>query len=157
GVSLNDEAPAMSDRFKTAISRDIAKLVIDMRMDPRGNIVTKTNRLTAVPAVSRDIVDDLGEQIQASFDMVAVPLPGSMAQPGQTWKARRSVPIDMPGVTQTASMDMTYTYRGVRTQDGREVAVLELRGTLLSARDPTMTLRGRTNGTAVVDPATGVV
>jgi hypothetical protein len=65
--------------------------------------------------------------------------------------------MDLLGVPQTASMDVTYTYRGVRQQDGREVAVLSLSGNLVSARDPSAVLRGRTTGTAVVDPDTGLV
>jgi hypothetical protein len=167
GVSLNNEPPAMSAQFKKAIGKDIGALVIELQVDRGGNIVKTTNQLGGVPADSREIVGDMGEQIQSSFDTVAIPLPGGMTQPGKSWTAKRTVPIDLPGSSQTAVMDMTYTYRGVRQHEGRQVAVLELRGTLLSARVPgardpgardlSTTLRGRTTGTAIVDPATGTV
>jgi hypothetical protein len=158
GISLNKEAPEFTPAFKEAIGRQIKALAIDLVLDPKGNITAKKNDLTRIARVAdvRDIVNAMGDDIQSSFDAVAIPQPGGMVQPGQTWQARRTLPVYVPGNTQTGVMNVTYTYRGQRQHNGKTVAVLALSGGLSSAR-PGSNLRGSINGTALIDPATGMV
>ena len=62
----------------------------------------------------------------------------------------------MPDSVQTAVMNVTYTYRGLREHEGRSVAVLELRGTLAGSGGND-TLSAKMTGTALIDQETGVV
>jgi S1-C subfamily serine protease len=155
-VRLNGEDVETSDRFERAVHRDVLALGIDFQVDARGNLTSKKNDLTRVPAQSREVLQQIGEQIQQSFDIVSIPQPGEEVAPRQSWHAKRELPIDMPGSSQTALMKMTYTYRGLREHNGRTVAVLELRGNLTGDRG-NATLAGRTTGTALIDQATGFV
>ena len=49
------------------------------------------------------------------MDAMAVPLPGKLVKPGESWKANRAVPIDTMEAFQSGAMEVTYTYRGTRT------------------------------------------
>ncbi len=88
-------------------------------------------------------------------DILAIPQPGE-AKPGQNWQARRELRFAMPDSFQTQLMDVTYTYRGMREHDGRRVAVLDLRGTLVGGRGND-TLSAKLTGMALIDQETGVV
>jgi S1-C subfamily serine protease len=157
GVSLDGEAPETSKRFQEAVRRDVGSLSVELRTDGKGNVVSRKNDVSRAPQPSREVLDSFGEQISMSFATVAVPLPGGTAQPGQTWQARRELPLDLPGSSQPAMVNMTYIYRGVRPHEGRQVGVLELRGTLAGTRDANSSLTGKTTGTALVEPETGTV
>jgi S1-C subfamily serine protease len=132
-VTLNGAKVRTSDRFQVAVRQDIAALLLDLRLDGKGNLVGKKSDLTRVPLASRDVLQAIGEQITQSLDIVAIPQPGEV-KPGQTWQAKRDLPLDMPDSFQTAVMQVTYTYRGLRDNEGRKVAVLELRGALVGDR-----------------------
>jgi S1-C subfamily serine protease len=153
-VSVNG-ARVESGRFPTALRRDIGSLALELRVDSKGNLTSKKNDLSRVPLQSREVLQALGEQIQQAFDIVAIPQPGEV-KVGQTWQARRELPIDMPDSVQTALMNVTYTYRGLSEHDGRKVAVLELRGTLVGDRGKE-TLAASMTGRALIDQTTGVV
>src|SRR5205823_422260 len=144
----NGLPPDVSAQWRQATTRDIGALNILLQMDVRGNLSDKRNDLSRIPAATRDIIDSLGDQIQQSYDAVSIPLPNGPAQPGQTWQGRRLMPNGTP---QAGAMNVTYTYRGVREHKGRDVAVLELRGTLVSG-EGNLNVRGRTTGTALYDP-----
>jgi hypothetical protein len=156
GVSLNNQAPPQSPEARKAVGQDIGLMSLVLQVDGKGNLSGKKTDLSKVPPASREILEALGEQLQESFDAVAIPLPGGSVQPGQSWKARRELPLDLPGGTQAGQMEVTYTYRGLRQHNGREVAVLDLRGEV-SGSNARANLYGRTSGSAVVDPATGMV
>jgi S1-C subfamily serine protease len=120
----------------------------------------------APPQAKFDLME-FREQMRKVLAGLEVPLPGEEVQPGQTWKARRSLPIDAtwkqlqllpPEVWGTAEpeLDVTYTYTGLRTVNGAEQAVIHLEGQAAS-QGPTGGTGGRLSGTAVVDLATGQV
>ena len=77
----------------------------------------------AVPPLSRDALDRIGDQLLQSLDVAAVPVSGGQTQPGQSWKASRDVPVDTIDAYQTATAEMTYTYRGVRASTARITAL----------------------------------
>ena len=156
GQSQNGRALEPPDNVKKALAGDVNTLGIEMKVDPRGNILSKKNQLARVPPDTREVVTEYGDQIQHSLDLAAIPLPGGMMQPGQTWTAKRLLPIDAPGAAkQSVTLNMTYTHRGVRQHNGREVAVLEIRGIINGAG--ALKMNDETTGSALVDLATGIV
>src|SRR5262249_22182888 len=134
GLSEDGEAPETSRRFQEAVRRDVGNLVIELQVDQRGELTSKRNDLTRVPPASQDILNDCGNQISRSFDPEVVPLPGGQVQPGQSWRARRQMPLLNAARVgrQAAALDMTYVYRGVRQVKGRDLAVVELAGVAVS-------------------------
>src|SRR5205823_906284 len=95
------------------------------------------------------------EQMRDSLDIAAIPLPGT-CKPSQTWKAKRVLPIFAVGEDyQVGAVDMTYTYLGVRQLNGKDHAVIALKGAVRSGGDKS--LSGKASGTALVDVATGRV
>ena len=95
--------------------KDINSVVLDMVVDRQGNIIQKQADLSRVPASSKEALEGLADQIQDAMDAMAVPLPGKLVKPGESWKANRAVPIDTMEAFQSGAMEVTYTYRGTRT------------------------------------------
>jgi S1-C subfamily serine protease len=155
GVSFDGVKQVALEQSQTAYRRDIGSLALEVRLDARGNLTSKKNDLGRVPLPSREILQAIGDQIQKALDIVAIPQPGPV-KPGQSWQARRELPLVMPDSVQTAVMNVTYTYRGLREHEGRSVAVLELRGTLAGSGGND-TLSAKMTGTALIDQETGVV
>jgi len=96
-------------------------------------------------------------------------LPGDQVQPGATWKARRPLPIDNtwkvlellpPQIwipVEGDTVEVTFTYVGVRTVKGAEQAVISLKGQMSQQPGAGSGSGGRVFGTAVVDLATGQI
>ncbi|HLY79366.1 MAG TPA: hypothetical protein VKQ70_08335, partial [Caulobacteraceae bacterium] len=153
GLSLDNEKVDTTDEFQQAIRKDVGQMVLDHEIDGSGNLTSKkVDYLKPVVASSKEILNDIGKQINSSFDLVATPQPGNTMQPGQTWQAKRELPAPIIGDTKPLVMDVTYTFRGVRQHNGHQVAVIELRG---DAKDATQS--GGMRGTVLIDPTTGMV
>ena len=119
----------------------------------------KKNDLRQVPAFTQRQVDALGTQVYVSLDLVAIPQPNmpNPVQPGFTWRATREFPFDLPTSTDDgAVLSITYTYRGIRQHNNKTVAVVALSGGL-SSKQRGSNLRGKINGTAMIDPTNGMV
>jgi len=164
GISKNNQQVATTPEWQKATSQDIGQLALDHDADDKGNL--KTKRVTfvkQVPVESRLYLEPLGKQLNQSFDIVALPQPGNLMQPGQTWQAKRELPTPLllDDILNSVPIDMNYTFRGVRQHKGRSVAVVDLRATLKEnirgRRGLTITLTGQVTGTVLVDPDTGVV
>ena len=156
GLSIDGNGAPSSPRFYRAV-QDVGKLGMALTVDVQGNVTQKGTDLAAAPEASRAALEGMGDQLLTSFDIASVPVPGGMLQPGQTWKASRAVPVDAVDSYLTIAADMTYTYRGVRMVDGRELAVIDLNGVVNSGKVKISNATGTVRGTAVVDPAAGRV
>ena len=110
-----------------------------------------------VPSDVADEVAGFVMEVQQSLEAMAVPLPNRMVQPGENWQASRTLPIDSPGRRQSGSMEMTYTYLGCRKREGRDEAVIGVRGRLQSSGLRKSISGGKASGTALIDLATGQV
>jgi hypothetical protein len=91
------------------------------------------------------------------LETLAVPLPGNKVNPGESWNAQRTLPLDTSGKYDAGVMDMKYTYLGLRSRDGRDEAVISLSGVVRARQGVRQYVSGKTHGTAVVDVATGLV
>ena len=164
GISKNNEKVTTTPEWKKATTQDIGGLALDHTLDAQGNLKLKKVFYTKpVPAESRLQLDPIGKQLNQSFDIVALPQPGGLMQPGQTWQAKRELPTPLllDDILNTLPIDMTYTYRGLRQHKGKTVAVVNLQATLRKTipgrRGMTIVMTGKVNGTVLVDPETGTV
>jgi hypothetical protein len=131
---------------------------IDLQTDARGNVVRATADLNKVPAGdARKSMDKYLEHIRLGLETLAVPVPegDGRAEPGQRWQATRPLPIGPFDTIYAARFDMIYAFRGVRAENGREVAVLALSGILKPRRVKDREISATATGEAIVDLATG--
>lgn len=156
GLSLDGQAPPASPRLKRIV-QDVGKVVIDRQIDNQGNVARGQVELQQVPVASREVLASFADQILQSLDMVAVPLPNGEVRVGQTWRATRTVPIEAFDAVQNGSLDMTYSYQGIRAREGRDEAVVATKGILRGVRGRSANLVGSATGTANIDLATGRV
>ncbi len=156
GISIDGQGPPRSDQLQKAIN-DLRFLAINLTVDKQNNIQQKSTDIRRAPPTSRDTLEELGDQILHSLDAVAVPINGGAYQPGQTWTAKRMFGVDTPDSLEPGTLNMTYTFEGVRMRDNREEAVISMKGYLRGIRQREVTLSGQARGTAFVDVATGRV
>ena len=153
GLSLDNEKVETTPEFQQAVQKDVGAMVLDYQLDPQGSLLSKkTNFNRAVVQDSKDILTDFGKQINQSFEVVAVPQPGNLVQPGQTWTAQRELPVPMMLDVKSVMMNVTYTYRGLRQFNGRQVAVVDLHGVAVGDLQT-----GHARGSVLIDPTTGMV
>jgi predicted Zn finger-like uncharacterized protein len=72
--------------------------------------------------------------------------------PLDSWKAERRMPIDTPGKLEVGHLDVTYTYLGVRTREGRREAVISMDGIVRGKGDG---ISGQASGQILVDVNSG--
>jgi S1-C subfamily serine protease len=156
GVSIDGKGPPQSPRMQRIV-QDVGKLGLSLTLDGQGNVAQKKSDLRQVPQGSQDALDGMGDQMLQSLDVASPPVPAGMAQPGQTWNARRSVPIDAVDSFQTAAADMIYTFRGVRSINGQDFGILDMSGVVRPLKGKGGNLSGQVHGTAAIDLAAGRV
>jgi S1-C subfamily serine protease len=153
------------------IGPNIHFLAVNVNVDAQGK--TQKDDLDAkvndVNAVARAELITFGQDVHKCLQALEVPLPGETVQPGKTWIARRPLPIDatwkaldvLPAPiwskVEAETLDVTYTYVGVRNVNGVEQAVIHLEGRVAQAAGGGPDSGGRLSGTAVVDVATGQI
>ncbi len=106
------------------------------------------------------------QDVERFLQALDVPLPGKEVQPGETWSALRPLPIDgtwkamgflVPqvwAVAENESVDVTYTYEGLR---GADRAVIRFRGQQVPQPSGLSAPAVPVTGLAVVDLPTGQV
>lgn len=132
----------------------------DMRIDRKGTVLTNqadTSKVPPNPAGAKQILSNVGDQIQQLLQALTVPQPGGNVQVGQSWTAQRALPIDIQGRYDTCVIDCKYTYLGVRTREGKQEAVIELSGDVKPRPGSGASAAGTMRGTAIIDLASGLV
>jgi len=130
------------------------QLVMTAQRDKQGGLGGKSSNGGSTRGEVKEELERLGDEMLQALDALAIKAPEGQVRPGQTWQANRQIPVPIFGLLKTGKLDVTYTYQGVRTHEGREVAVVALEGSVSSTG---ATLEGRARGKAVLDPATGQV
>jgi hypothetical protein len=154
GFNVDNQSPSLSPRMQRAV-QSVGLLGLDLWIDRAGNIARSQTDVSQAPQDVQATLERFAKQMRESLDVAAVPLPGQ-TRPNQTWKARRLLPVVTGGdAYQLGSVDMTYTYLGVRTVNGKEHAVVSLKGIVRNAGEKL--LSGQAKGTALVEVATGRV
>jgi S1-C subfamily serine protease len=152
---LVDKKPIKGDEDLAQAAKDARYLGGELSLDDQGGVTDGKLDLRKVPRDSREVLAEVGDQMLQSLEVLSVPLPGQL-KPLQSWKARRHLLLGSLGYAVPAVADMEYTYLGVQKRAGRDVAVINLGGTVKGTRGAEQSVGGRVTGTAVVDVQTGL-
>jgi hypothetical protein len=116
------------------------------------NVIDSAN----VPAQYKHEVDTEVSDMQNVLTSLSVPLPGGSLAVGQTWKGERRLfgsqtnhPLD------DFSYEITYTYQGFRSREGRNEAVVLLGGKMIAKEQRSVS--GRVNGAVLIDVQTSQI
>jgi hypothetical protein len=168
GVSVDGEV-RMTRRMQH-LGPNMPFLATTRVVDGQGVVIrdeVDSNLLQTAPIQSRRDLNAYGEEMDKFLQGLEVALPGRQVQPGETWKTRRPMPFDttwrlLSGVqvplwatVESDPVEITYTYAGLRTANGVEQAVLNLKGQSVQPAGRLPGSGGWLSGTAVVDLATG--
>jgi S1-C subfamily serine protease len=145
---------------RVAVVREsVPHLAADLRVAPQGEIIDYRLDWTSLPTTTnrpdiRQIPEplELLELLKAN----AVLLPNKQVKSGETWQASRNVKLNLEGRWATGTLQVVYRYLGVRTEAGRESAVVAFRGRI-HGRDDSSRLDGGLDAMATIDAATGTV
>jgi predicted Zn finger-like uncharacterized protein len=140
------------------IKNDLPRMITQLQIDPVGNITRQSLDQRALAPLTRSNprqvqrMKDFHEVVQQALESLSVSLPaGSEVKPLETWKATRHLPIDTPGRFETGKLDVTFTFLGVRTREGRDEALINMSGVVRGGAG----VNGKANGHLVLDLATG--
>jgi hypothetical protein len=141
------------------VRNDLPNLITSVQLDRLGNITRQTLeprsllRLRQNNPQQFEMIQDFHQRIQQGLESLSVSMPpGGTANPLDSWKAERQLPIDTPGKAESGKLDVTFTYLGVRKRDGREEAVISMDGMVRGKGD---TVSGKGTGQILVDLASG--
>src|SRR5262249_26617158 len=152
-----DGKPSSSATRMQQFLPQINQLAGDLRVDRQGNVLQNRLDLSKVSPPARETFVNVGDQVQQMLEVLMIPLPGAKVEPGASWTAQRSLPIDTAGKYDSGIIDMKYTFLGVRARNGRDEAVISLSGVARPRQGVRQYINGKTTGTAIVDIATGLV
>jgi hypothetical protein len=157
-LTVNGKAAPMDARDQQAL-HELTSAAIDLQLDATGNPIKSISDLNKVTAAKeqRKILEQYLEHVRIGLEALAIPLPGGSAEPGQQWQAVRPLSYGPLEKVYPAKFDMTYSFRGIRMEEGREVGVLELTGKLKPFKTKDRDLTGTASGGASIDLATGQV
>jgi predicted Zn finger-like uncharacterized protein len=141
------------------IKNDLPRMITTVQVDPLGNITRQALDPRALMMLRRtnprqvELLKDFHEMIQQGLESLSAALPASgTAKPLESWRAERNLPIDTPGKSETGKLDVTFTYLGQRTRNGRDEAVIQMNGVV---RGKNNTVTGKSTGRVLVDLSTG--
>jgi hypothetical protein len=104
---------------------------------------------------------DVGDQLTQALQLLTISTPGNgTLQAGQTWIGTRKVTLGgLDAIdaldSQNGTLDIQYTYRGIRKIGARELPVVAMRGKLRGEKGKGLNLSGDVNGEVALDPGSG--
>jgi S1-C subfamily serine protease len=156
GVTLDGKPAPRSARLQTLL-KGLVSVVTRLLMDPSGTVRKDGIQAPRLPPRDRADVLDLHEQISQSLEAVAIPLPNRTLQARESWTELRPLPLEVVDKADAAVLEMTYTYEGTRTRNGRQESAIRVSGTLKGVQGQELRFGGRADGRAVYDVALGRV
>jgi len=154
---IADGKPLQLGDADKRIVQDFGKMISALRVNAQGRMTGHVPDLGQVPAGSRRELGPIAERMVMGLDALSVNAPTKMLTPLETWKDTRQLPIDTIGRVEVASMEVTYTYLGTRTRNGRQEAVIALSAPLVGRRGQEKNVGGRMDGTMIFDMTAGQV
>jgi hypothetical protein len=151
-VWLDGKSPPWRQRIHDE-TVDLLKVSLNATKNAQGDPTEKGADLTQVPAESRDVTAPLTNELIQLLDLMAVSTPLGPTQAGQSWKGSREAPINVLDSSMTGKTDLTYTFQGVKTVNGRDFGIVKFEGMLKPAKEGENNLTGQVHGTAAVDLA----
>jgi hypothetical protein len=134
GLWINDKLIKGDEEDKKAF-RDFRHVVLESEMDADGGPTTARADLAKVPESSKELINDVSEQVLQSLTALTAPLPGETLQPLQTWKVQRLLLVGPLGMGIPSQADLKYKYLGVRSRNGKDEVMIDIKGGLRGQRD----------------------
>jgi hypothetical protein len=155
-VSL-DKKPLDDSKEDEQLKKESALVELTVREGEDGNFTVSGVKMQQLSRASLKRWRGLTDQILASLEAVVFPLPGEEVAFGKSWNSTRHLTVPTLGSTEKATAEVTNEYLGVRRRQGREEAVVHVKGEVRSLKNTGRTMTGRMRGEAWVDIATGQV
>jgi S1-C subfamily serine protease len=153
GLPTELMTPQNDAQIKRAIQM-IGAVHADLTVDDKNNLKKNTVEVNVKEQPLRKELTDLHGQLQQSLEMLSVPLPGHTVKPGETWKAKRPLTVFTGQPGDKSTMDVTYTFQGVRQQNGHSEGVITMVGQAKGRPAAVgFSVSGRVTGTAYLDLA----
>jgi S1-C subfamily serine protease len=154
---LEDKKPLPADAELKRHINNIRFMAADYEVDANGDVTRAKADSSKVPRASRGALEQLGEQVVQAVELVAVPLPDGTLKPLQSWKVQRNVMLGIPGLAVPAVAEIKYVYLGTRMLRDREIAFLDIKGSLKGLRGAGLNIGGTVGGASQVALDTGEV
>jgi hypothetical protein len=151
---INEKEESLVQRDLQAILKESTNAQLTCKMDPAGEYTDARLDLKRVKPEAKEALEAMLGQVQVALQTMALPVPNKKVVAGDTWFAWRDCPLSAGRSYEVGIIEMTYTYLGRRTRDGREEVVLALDGILRGKKGQESRMGGRVSGTALLDPAT---
>jgi S1-C subfamily serine protease len=158
-ATLNKE-PVPLEKMPSAslMMQNITNITGLQKIDRNNKVIQNQVQINNLPIALRSRMVELHDEVRQSLEAVAMPMPPNPSvQPMTTWTTDRLLPIPLTRGTQRATMQTTYTFLGTRTRNGRQEALVGIKGVLRAAENENFHLSGRADGSAVFDIAGGQV
>jgi hypothetical protein len=152
GVTVDGRTPPKT-AAETEAFQSIGKTSIDMIFDRDGNVSLGQPNLTAIAQQNQKLVEMVTMQVAHSLNFGTIPFPNGPVTVGQTWQGQRQLPLFAGENRFLLTVDLTYTYKGIRVVNGREMAEVSMSGKLANGTS----VSGNAVGKALVDVAAGRV
>ena len=151
GLPTELMTPQNDAQIKRAIQM-IGAVHADLTVDDKNNLKKNTVDVSLVKQPFQKELTDLHGQLQQSMEMLSVPLPGRTVKPGETWTAKRPLMVFTGQRGDKTTMDVTYTFQGVRQQNGQSKGVVTMVGQAKGRPVAVgFSVTGRVTGTAYLD------
>jgi hypothetical protein len=154
---LEDKKPLKTSEDMKRHAANLRQMSADLEMAADGAVARSTPDVSRVPSASQRFAAHSSDQLLQGLELLAVPLPQGALKPLQSWKVRRTVLLGPTGADVKAQTDIQYTYMGTRLLNGREIAFLDVKGTLKGVRGNGLNVGGTVGGGAQVALDTGEV
>jgi S1-C subfamily serine protease len=154
---LEDKKVVKGDDELKKHMNNIRFLAADLDMEADGAVGKTKGDLSKVPRESRAFVETLNDQVLQSLELVAVPLPSGNVRPLQNWRTQRMVLLGSTLLGVPGTADIKYTYLGTRMLNNREIAMLNVAGTVKGLRGAGLNVGGTVDGASQVALDTGEV
>jgi hypothetical protein len=139
-VAILADGKRREDPLLKMVAKDAPKLSINLTVDPFGSVIKGEPNLVNVPPQSRQAFTEFADQIKAAMDYSSITFPNRQVSPGATWQGERVLPFDLPLDDKLLAlgikMTVNYTYRGVRKVNGKDMAVIAVKGSIPSTQVP---------------------
>jgi S1-C subfamily serine protease len=155
-IAADGNPMPLSDRLRQSI-QGLGFVVTQWVVDRNGSLTKNGVVAPRLPPALRPQVLELHDIMNATLEAVTVPLPNKTLDAGQTWTALRPVPVLIGEKAEVAALEMTFTYLGTRTRDGKSEAVLDIAGRLKGVGNQATRYGGKADGLAVYDMDSGQV
>jgi hypothetical protein len=109
------------------------------------------NKFTRLSSPYRDTVIEMYNTICNTYEETALPLPNRMVGPQETWPAKMPLAIVRNGKRTIQDIEVTCTFEGISTVNGRSQACISLKGRVKGRKELANAELGKVSGSAHVD------